>query len=177
MSLIRFFGLALVESFGNTGIALGLTLLVIILLRPVTNRLLRPKYRVWGWMAFCLAGYTSSFYSLPGFIHLLPFTFRGWITPREHRMGMPAYIPENLAAGEQTIMLPGGVEFPFVMSETMGSTLGLLVWVGFVLTLIWSFKMEHDIKKIYRGSPPMDEEWNAAHGIDGDGVQDRKSVV
>lgn len=171
MSLIRFFGLALVESFGNTGIALGLTLLVIILLRPVTNRLLRPKYRVWGWMAFCLAGYTSSFYSLPGFIHLLPFTFRGWITPREHRMGMPAYIPENLTVGEQTIMLPGGMEIPFVMSETMRSTLGLLVWVGFVLTLIWSFKMEHDIKKLYRGTPPMDEEWNAAHGINGDGVQ------
>ena len=171
MSLLRFFGLALVETFGNIGIALGFTLLVVILLRPVTNRLLRPKYRVMGWMACCLAGYTASFYSLPGFIHLLPFTFRGWITPREHRMGMPAYFPENLTVGEQTIMLPGGMEIPFVMSETMRSVLCVMVAVGFVLNLIWSFKMEHDIKKIYRGTPPMDGEWNAAHGIDGDGVQ------
>ena len=36
----------------NMGIMMGLTFLVIILLRPVTNRLMRPGYRIFLWLAW-----------------------------------------------------------------------------------------------------------------------------
>ena len=173
MTLIQFFGLALLECFVNISIAHGLTMLVLILLRPVTNHLLRPKYRVLGWMGACMMGWTWSFYSLAGLIHLLPFTFRGWIVPTVDRRDLPAYIPDLGEVGEKVLTLPGGAEIPFVLTETLRDVLAVGMFLSFVLVIWWMGRKEKQIKRLIRETEPMSDQWHEEHGIDSNTVSVR----
>lgn len=163
---IKFFGLGLLECFGNIGIAHGLTLLVLILLRPVTNPLLRPKYRVLVWMVACVMGWTWSFYSLAGLIHVLPVTFRGWIVGDTLRRDIPAYIPELAGAGEKVFTLPTGTEIPFVMTEAMGTALAVGSFVSLAVVIWLMGRKERVVKRLLRETQPMSEQWHWEHGID-----------
>ena len=171
MVIVDFIGLIMVEAFGNIGIALGFTFIPILLLRPVTNRILRPKYRVWGWIAACMGSYTWSIYAMLGYVHLLPVTFRGWISPKVDVRGRPVYIPDLTELGETVVTVPGGVEIPFTVTETIQNVVGLSVTMGIVLTFLWMLKQEREIKRIYRDTPAMDAAWHAARGIDYNEVQ------
>ena len=173
MTLIQFFGLALLECFVNISIAHGLTMLVLILLRPVTNHLLRPKYRVLGWMGVCLMGWTWSFYSLAGLIHLLPFTFRGWIVPTVDRRDLPAYIPDLGEVGEKVLTLPGGAEIPFVLTETLRDVLAVGMFLSFVLVIWWMGRKEKEVRRLIRETEPMSDQWHEEHGIDSNTVSVR----
>ena len=170
MTLIQFFGLGLLACFANISIAHGLTMLVLILLRPVTNHLLRPKYRVWGWMGACTMGWTWSFYTLAGLIHLMPFTFRGWIVPTVDRRDIPAYIPDLGQVGEKVLTLPGGAEIPFVLTETLRDALGVGMFLSFVLVIWWMGRKEKQIKRLIRETEPMSDQWHEEHGIDPNAV-------
>lgn len=163
---IKFFGLGLLECLGNIGIAHGLTLLVLILLCPVTNPLLRPKYRVLVWMVACVMGWTWSFYSLAGLIHVLPVTFRGWIVGDTLRRDIPAYIPELAGAGEKVFTLPTGTEIPFVMTEAMSTALAVGSFVSLAVVIWLMGRKEKEVKRLLRETQPMSEQWHWEHGID-----------
>ena len=50
----------------NIGLAMGLTFGALILLRPVTGRLLRPRHQVWLWFVGWYLGYLFQLYDLLG---------------------------------------------------------------------------------------------------------------
>lgn len=174
MFYVREFLLVMLEALVNQGLALGFTFAVLILLRPVTNRLLRPKYRVVFWLAGWIMGWGASFYGMLGYIKVLPVTFRGWITPRlSDHYATPGYFPEMNKAGEYSFALPGGVEIPFTISEWMLTLLALLFLAGLVVTIWWGIVEENKLKKLSRQGEPMDEEWHRERGIDPNEVRVR----
>ena len=79
MFLIRWFGAVIAEVYGNMGIAIGLIFALVILLRPVTNTLLRPKHRVAFWIGAWTMGWSWSFWRMARLIRVLPVTFLGII--------------------------------------------------------------------------------------------------
>lgn len=136
----------------NMGIMLGLTFGVLILLRPVTNRLLSPGNRVFLWMM----GWTTWIwiaYEMLGQIRLLPVTFRSLVIPRTHgaRQTAPGFLPEEIEAGvEATIALPGGTEIPFTLGQTAVTALCLTGVAVVVFALWWSFYGEYRFLRKYR---------------------------
>ena len=75
----------------NLGLMLGFTFGVLILLRPITRRLLRPKHHVILWFAGWIMGFTMSLYTTCGWLPL-PLTFRGLLMPKGAIPGQPAFL-------------------------------------------------------------------------------------
>lgn len=120
----------------------------VILLRPVTNKLLRPKYRVWLWLAGWIM---CSVYHLHGeivdFVQILPVTLRTAVLPRtEWGNHSPAYLPSRyLGAGEYTAVLPGGKEVALSLSDG-GMILFCLAYIaGTLLVSWWCVRLEKNI--------------------------------
>ena len=177
MKLIQWFGLAVVEHFGNVGIVLGLTMLVLILLRPVLVRTLRPRFRVTLWMVTWLMGWGSSFYSIVKDICILPVTFRGLVIPRSIDGGrVPGFLPDLREVGEKVLTLPGGTEVPFLWTEGVQTAVGLLVAVLFGLMLWWTGREEKRLRPLVKATPAMSDEWHRAHGIDPDSMTVRVRI-
>ena len=61
----------------NTGLYLGLAIGVILVLRPVTNRLLAPGQRLFLWGAVWVLGYLPQWMALLGWIPF-PISLTGW---------------------------------------------------------------------------------------------------
>ena len=106
----------------NAGLALGVVLAVLILLRPLLLRRLTPQQRV----ALCVVGwislYSPSFYGLLSLVHILPVTFRDLITGRVKDGGwttsIPAYLPMDYhGPGVYHLSLPGGAVVPVEIGE------------------------------------------------------------
>lgn len=126
----------------NIGIYYGLALSVLLLLRPLTNRVLRPRHRVVLWGGVWLAGFIPQWLEIMGWI---PFHFglRELLTPRT--MGgnfghIPAYLPEVFREGLNHIALPGGIAIPFSAGEgaaTLMGVLGLLYLAGVLAVAFW----------------------------------------
>ena len=171
MGLIRLFGAVLLEVYGNMGISMGMIFALVILLRPVTNRLLRPKYRVIFWMAAWLMGWSASFWRLALGIRVLPVTFVDLIRPAVTRNNIPVYIPDMITAGEKAFTLPGGVEITFLFTEWMSVLVPLSVTVGYVLALVWMARKETTVKALCRSGEPMSKEWHEAHGLTDGGIE------
>ena len=136
----------------NLGIVLGFTFGALILLRPVTGRLLRPKHQVWLWFAGWYAGFLSQIYNFLGLVVRLPFSFRDLVIPRVQVRGgeraMPLYILEEAGEGP-TLLLPGGVEatLPNDVFETLLVVIGVIWLVTFVAALIWNKKQERLLRQ------------------------------
>ena len=166
MFLIRWFGAAMAEVYGNMGIAIGLIFALVILLRPVTNTLLRPKHWVAFWIGAWTMGWSWSFWRMARLIRVLPVTFLGIIAPKfDDRDRVPVFIPELSEAGEKVFTLPGGKEIPFVLTEWMSFLLPALAAAGFVLVMIWMGREEKKVKKLCRAGEPLSREWHEAHGL------------
>ena len=161
MFLIRWFGAAMAEVYGNMGIAIGLIFALVILLCPVTNTLLRPKHWVAFWIGAWTMGWSWSFWRMARLIRVLPVTFLGIIAPKfDDRDRVPVFIPELSEAGEKVFTLPGGKEIPFVLTEWMSFLLPALAAAGFVLVMIWMGREEKKVKKLCRAGEPLSREWH-----------------
>lgn len=166
---------AMAYLYGNIGVTLSLTFGAIILLRPITNRLIAPRWRVWIWFTGWYCGFLIQIYAWLSKIKLLPVSFRSLITPRTIDYGgiydsFPQFLPEATKAGDYTVALPGGAEFPVHLSSAMVGFVGLLWIVMFVATLIWEQKQTNKLKAIGRAGVKMGEEQRAKYGIDRDNV-------
>lgn len=166
---------ALAYLYGNMGIMLSLTFGALILLRPITNRLIAPRWRVWIWFTGWYCGFLLQGYSWISKVKLLPVSFRSLITPRTIDYGgiydsFPEFLPEATKAGDYTVALPGGAEFPVQFSSAMIGFVGLLWIVMFVATLIWEQRQTNKLKAIGRAGVTMDGEQRAKYGIDRDNV-------
>ena len=156
----------------NMGVMMGLTFAVLILLRPLTNRLMRPGYRIFLWMV----GWTSWIgfgYRQLGRIKFLPVTFRSLVIPRTVDYGEPAFLPETLEAGvETTLALPGGAEIPFTPGEWTVALASLLGLAAMIFAVWWIFAGEYRFLKKYR-----DGRWLTREELKELGVEEGKSFV
>ena len=124
----------------NMGLAAGLILGCMLVLRPVLVKVLTAQQRAWfgvmGWYGASL----GFLYSLMNWLHVLPVTFQDLITPRtEMGSSTPAYLPVSYdGAGEYALTLPGGKAFWVELTDERMLAL-VLVWLagaaalGFVL--------------------------------------------
>jgi len=136
---------AMAYLYGNISIMLALTFGAIILLRPITNRLIAPRWRVWIWFTGWYCGFLVQIYSWISKIKPLPVSFRSLIVPRNIDYGgiydsFPEFLPEATKAGDYSIAFPGGAEVPVHLSSAMIGFIGLLWFAIFVATLIWEQK-------------------------------------
>ena len=124
----------------NMGLAAGLILGCMLVLRPVLVKVLTAQQRAWfgvmGWYGASL----GFLYSLMNWLHVFPVTFQDLITPRtEMGSSTPAYLPVSYdGAGEYALTLPGGKAFWVELTDERMLAL-VLVWLagaaalGFVL--------------------------------------------
>ena len=157
--------------FFNVGLMMGMTFGALILLRPVTNRLLPPRQRVWIWFVGWYTCFLTQIYRLIGKISLLPVSFRALVIPRTERGSngpLPAFLPDVWKPGDYTVALPGGAEFPVHISAVFQGAVAL-VWLGTLIgLLLWDSRQSRRLKRIGFQGVKMDGEQRAKYGVDRD---------
>lgn len=157
--------------FLNIGLMMGLTFGVLILLRPITDRLLTPRLRVVVWSVGWFAGFFSNVYRVLGRISLIPVSFRSLVVPRTQDIGitrdvMHAFLPDVQGPGDYTVALPGGTEFPVHIGAIFLGVLAL-VWFGVLIgLLVWDSCQTERLNQIGLRGVKMDEEQRAKYGVD-----------
>ena len=139
--------------FWNMGIAAGLILGVMLILRPALCKLLTAQQRAWlGMLGWYGTGFPPMF-SLLGWLHILPVTFRDLITPRTgiSSYDIPAYLPGDYwGPGEYAVALPGGKAVWVEFSDGIVIALALL-WIGMVVALtLWLTRRSNQMKALGR---------------------------
>ena len=158
----------------NYGLYFGFFFAALILLRPVTGRLLRPKHQVtlWGigW-GICFFIYIASYWGarIP-----IPVSFRTLILPRIQPLlgeSRPMYLPIPGMDGEAgTLVLPLVGEFPISFNETLLAWAGI-VWTGVLAVIvIVRILQERRLRSIGRAGRKMTDEEMRQYGVDYPGV-------
>lgn len=126
--------------FLNIGLMVGLVFGVLIVLRPVTSRLLTPDQRVVLWGAGWVMGITPQLVSLLNYLPI-PFpTLRSLTASRIEGRGIysfPSFLPYVQKEGTYNLALPGDLAVPVQISQ---GTLNVLAAV-LVVYLVISFAM------------------------------------
>ena len=138
----------------NAGLYLSLAVGVLILLRPVTSRLLTPGQRLFLWGAVWLAGYMWTFMDLFGRIPF-PISLRQLVTPRTGGFvseNLPAFLPMVREAGTYNLALPGGIAVPFQVSQGLADHLWLLAAVYWILVFAGALWLGRKVKRLTRGA-------------------------
>jgi len=140
IQFIRWLPLRMAMIWINVALLTSLIFAVFILLRPVTNHLLRPKYRNVIWLLGWFSGWWVTACGLLDSLRILPVTLRGLFVPRQAwTESYPAYLPSDfVGAGEYTAVLPWGAEVPFEMTTLMLDVLSLLTVAVFVGHFWWT---------------------------------------
>ena len=113
----------------NLGLMLGFTFGVLILLRPITRRLLRPKHHVILWFAGWIMGFTMSLYTTCGWLPL-PLTFRGLLMPKGAIPGQPAFLALASDPGQAEVLSRGSL-LPLPLSDRAAQIL-TIIWLVFL---------------------------------------------
>ena len=138
----------------NMGLYLSLAVGVMILLRPVANRLLTPGQRLFLWGSVWLAGYVWTFMDLLGRLPF-PISLRQLVTPRTGGFvseNLPAFLPVIREAGTYNLALPGGTAVPFQVSQGLADHLWLLAALYWLLVFAIAFWEGRQVKRLTRGA-------------------------
>ena len=143
--------------FGNIGLMLSLTFGALILLRPLTNRLLRSRQRVllWGlgwWMSMVFA----SCYQL---LSLLPlhFTFRAFLSTRSGTSGIfiPEFLPVYSGPGRYNLSLPGNTVVPVMLNDTVIHAAILVYLAGIIGVFLWTHSRKKRLRALEAGAEEL----------------------
>ena len=154
----------------NMGLMLGLTFGALMLLRPVTLRLLRPQHRVALWYLGWWLAILGNGYGL-GSIRLLPVTFPSLVTSR---MGVgsgtdhsPFFLPlEAASGGAGELVLPGGWSIDIPNYERWMWAAALLWAIGMAAMALWHLRNSRRWKELSRAGERMDRETMARYGLE-----------
>ena len=144
----------------NMGIVAGLMLGAMLLLRPVLLRLLTAQQRTWlGMLGWYGTGMINLF-SVLGWVHILPVTFRDLITPRttgRTANELPAYLPVDYrGTGEYVMALPGGKAVWIELTDGMLLVLGVVWLAGIAALSIWMWRRSRQLKALGRQGELLD---------------------
>lgn len=148
----------------NLCLMLGLTFGVLILLRPVTRRLLRPKHQVVLWFAGWIMGFNMSLYTTCGKLLPLPFTFRGLLMPKGAIPGQPAFLA--LASDpEQAEVLSRGSLFPLPLSDRAAQIL-TIIWLVFLVALVAAWLLQDfRLRQVMQRGTTLPQESLSSYGL------------
>lgn len=148
----------------NLCLMLGLTFGVLILLRPVTRRLLRPKHQVVLWFAGWIMGFNMSLYTTCGKLLPLPFTFRGHLMPKGAIPGQPAFLA--LASDpEQAEVLSRGSLFPLPLSDRAAQIL-TIIWLVFLVALVAAWLLQDfRLRQVMQRGTTLPQESLSSYGL------------
>lgn len=138
----------------DMGIVAGLMLGGMLLLRPVLLRLLTARQRTWlGMLGWYGTGMINLF-SVLGWVHILPVTFRDLITPRttgRTANELPAYLPVDYrGTGEYVMALPGGKAVWVELTDWMVLAVTLVWLAGIAALSIWMWRRSRRLKALGR---------------------------
>lgn len=136
----------------NVGVFLTLPFGLLILLRPVTNRLMSPQQRVCLWGVGWLACNVITPLGIYSGLRVLPVTLRDLAVSRTGgRWQVPAFLPpEYRTPGTYNLALPGGRAIPVELDGRLTALL-LALWIaGIVLLTIWGSRREKVLTKLSR---------------------------
>lgn len=151
----------------NCGIYLSLVIGVLLILRPVTNRLLTPGQRMFLWGVVWLAGFMPIWMELMGRIPL-PISLRQLVTARtpiDGSSNLPWFIPEIREAGTYCLALPGGEAVAFPVSQRGAEILGGLVLIYWVLAFFLACRGDRGVERLTRNARELDPEGYEALGL------------
>lgn len=143
-------------AFINLGLFLGLAMGVLILLRPVTVRLLTPGQRVFLWGTVWFVGAVPTLFAALDAIPLPLPSLRELAIPRAER-GYPRFFPEIQAAGAYRLALPGGRVIPFQVSPEWVQALGWLGLLFLAVTLALAVYSDRGVKRMARSGVELDQ--------------------
>ncbi|MCF2675714.1 M56 family metallopeptidase [Pseudoflavonifractor phocaeensis] len=144
----------------NMGIAAGMMLGAMLLLRPVLLRLLTARQRTWlGMLGWYGTGMINLF-SVLGWVHILPVTFRDLITPRttgRTANELPAHLPVDYrGTGEYVMALPGGKAVWVELTDWMVLAVTLVWLAGIAALSIWMWRRSRRLKALGRQGELLD---------------------
>lgn len=141
-------------AFINLGLFLGLAMGVLILLRPVTVRLLTPGQRVFLWGTVWVVGAIPTLFAT---LAVIPFpSLRELAIPRAEG-GYPRFFPEIQTAGAYRLALPGGQVIPFQVSPEWVQVLGWLGLLFLAVTLFLGAYSDRGVKRMARSGVELDQ--------------------
>lgn len=168
MNLLSFLG-RMGIAIMNIGLFMGLVFGALILLRPVTGRLLRPRHQVWLWFVGWYMGYMFMLFDALGMWIPVPYTFRTLVIPRVEERGFynyPMYI--SLGVNEPpSVMLPGGAEFPLSsdLFEWLLPVIGVVWVLVCAAVIVWYTIQGRKLRRLGRQGERMDPETMKQYGI------------
>ena len=162
----------------NVGILLGLAFGVLILLRPVTNPIIAPKWRIWIWFIGWYSGFLITVLHALQDLRILPLTLSDLLVPRVYEKGwsgMPAFFPDVREYGTNTILLPGGLaEIPVEITQGLLIAAGL-IWLASTAALcIWTDRRDKKLRRIAQQGAIMPPEEREKYGINRDNIVVRR---
>lgn len=152
----------------NCGLLVGMVMGVLLLLRPVTVRLLTPGQRTFLWGAGWLMGFIPNWILIYSLLPL-PFpTFLDLVVPRAEN-GYPMFLPLVREAGDHYIALPGGTVVPVSISDRVIFVLGVLAILYVVGIFACSIWIDVRVRRLARSGEPLSREEYDSLGMAKDG--------
>lgn len=138
--------------FFNMGLTLSLVFGGMLLVRPLTNRVLRPRQRALLWYLGWHAMFVFGLFGVLGFIPLHG-TFRSFLSARtgSGAYPIPAFMPEFYdGPGQYNLSLPGNTVVPVTLTDGL-MTAAFIVWGGgIVAVLLWSRSQKRKLRDLER---------------------------
>lgn len=141
----------------NCGLLVGMVMGVLILLRPVTNRLLTPGQRTFLWGAGWVMGFTPSWMQIYAFVPLTFPTVPDLLVSRAER-GYPLFLPTMQKAGDYYLALPGGLAVPVSVSETAITVMGVLGILYIVGILVITARIDLQVRRLARSGEQLSQD-------------------
>ena len=139
--------------YGNLGLTLSLVFGTLILLRPLTSRLLRPRQRVLLWH---LGWFGSVISNLFGMLGLLPlhFTFRAFLSARTGGSygGIPEFLPAYSGPGRYNLSLPGNTAVPVTLNDAAITAAALVYLAGVLGVFLWAHSRKKRLRALEAGA-------------------------
>ena len=149
----------------NCGLLLGMVMGVLLLLRPVTVRLLTPGQRTFLWGAGWLMGFIPNWILIYSLLPL-PFpTFPDLVVPRAEN-GYPMFLPLVREAGKQHVALPGGTVVPVSISDGAIFVLGVLAILYMVGIFACSIWVDTRVRRLARSGELLSREQYDSLGME-----------
>lgn len=135
----------------NIGLTLSFVFGGMILVRPVTNRFLRPRQRAGLWY---LGWYSMLAFAFFGVLGHLPLhvTFRAFLSLRTDGRAypIPAFVPEYDGPGQYNLALPGSTVVPVTLTDGLMAAIVIIWAAGIAAMLVWSRSRKNRLRTLER---------------------------
>lgn len=140
----------------NCGLMVGMVMGALLLLRPITLRLLTPGQRTFLWGAGWVMGFMPTWVQIYSLIPLAFPTLPDLAVSRAEN-GYPLFLPMIREAGDCHLALPGGLAVPISVSDAAITVMGVLGLLYLAGTLVAAMGADMRVRRLARSGEEMDK--------------------